>query len=391
MSKKILIFLILTLYSQAMNYDTLKKYALKHATVLKKQRLNLSTIEEKNKILLRTQNPQLNIETAQFKSNGLNSQFGYAVTASQTIRTPSYYNAQENQTRALLLNQKAFNQQTKALYSKNFDLLYTQYVYENRQLSLFKEEYQLSAKISKMVQQQYKNGSGTKVGYLQANSATLSLKTQISTQKQRVNQFYYQLLMLAGFSTKVDFEKKFLFRISKTSQQISKETSTEALFFSQKELLASQLETQKKIFRQYNLYAGVEQEPNQTILRFGVNINIPVFNTKKEEQRLIQLKIQQISLDKSQFLRTISLKKKQLTFTISRLKEQAKGLKELKNQQRHLFNLLQEGYHISKGSVFIMIDAQRQRIQTQKSLLLTQQLFNTKTIELHFLQGAYND
>jgi len=53
--------------------------------------------------------------------------------------------------------------------------------------------------------------------------------------------------------------------------------------------------------------------------------------------------------------------------------------------------LLQEGYKIAQGSIFVMMSAQNKLIQTQKSLLQTQKMINNQKIELRFIQGQYND
>ena len=391
MSKIIPIFLILTLYSSAISYQSLKKHALKNATVLQKQELNLAIITQQNNIIMRTQNPTLNIEASHFNPEFANKEFGYGVTASQTIRTNGYYDAQEAQNSASVQLQERYTQQTKARYSRNFDRLYTQYVYESKRVTLFQDEYQLASKITKMIHAQYQNGSGTKVDYLQAKTSMLALKTQISTSKQVANRYLYQLLALAGFSKKVSLSKKFLYKTSINKPNKSKKTIKEQILMAKNELLKKKLALQQHTFKQYSLYGGIEKEPEQSILRFGVAVNLPIFNKNKEEQMLTKLQMMQLSLDKKQLTRTNALKKEQLRYTLQAIKEQSLGLNRLKKEQKNLFRLLQEGYNISKGSVFMMVNAQKRLIQTQKSLLLTQQLFNAKTIELHFLQGAYND
>jgi len=63
----------------------------------------------------------------------------------------------------------------------------------------------------------------------------------------------------------------------------------------------------------------------------------------------------------------------------------------LKKEQQLLNDLLQEGYEISQGSIFVMMNAKNKLIQTQKSLLQTQKIINNKKIDLRFIQGQYND
>jgi len=122
-----------------------------------------------------------------------------------------------------------------------------------------------------------------------------------------------------------------------------------------------------------------------------VFLSIPIWNDKSEEKALAKLQMQQLSLDKEQLSIDLISQKEMIKASIRELSEQYRSLKNLKKEQQILNDMLQEGYKIAQGSVFVMMNAKNKLIQTQKSLLQTQKNINNQKIELRFIQGQYND
>ena len=145
-----------------------------------------------------------------------------------------------------------------------------------------------------------------------------------------------------------------------------------------------------RVDKSYTLQAGIEKEPDQSILRLGVSIPITLHHNK-EEKALAKLKMQQLTLDKAQAKVDLKSQRAMLKASILTLSTQYQALKKLKAEQSALNQLLLEGYEIAQGSIFEMMNAKNRLIQTRKSLLQTQKMINTQKIELRFIQGQYND
>lgn len=386
-----MVFLTLGLSAFGMSYQQFKKHTLKNSKVLQSQAFSLQTAEEENKILLRTQNPTLGFQASQFDPDMGGSSFGYAFTASQNMRTGNYYEGLEAKANASTLLQHAYIKHGKAGYLRKLEILYTSYVYQSKLLSLLQQEYKLSNKVTKMVQERYTNGSENKVAYLQAKTDTLSLKTELYTTKQQRHSLYYQLLALAGLSTSMALDKTFIYSVIVTKVKVTKEHPKQQILHAKEKLIENQIHMNDSSFNHYELYAEMESEPEQSIVRVGVSIPIPVFNDRSEEKALAKLKMQQLSLDKEQLSIELNAQKEMLHASIRELSGQYNSLKTLKTEQIQLNDLLQEGYKIAQGSISMMMSAKNKLIQTQKSLLQTQKMINLQKIELHFLQGAYND
>jgi len=391
MKRIITIFLSLSLGLFAMSYEQFKKYTEKNAKILQSQALTLQTTQEENKILLRTENPVLELEASRFNPDIIKSSFGYSVTASQTVRTGNYYGGLEDQATASTLLQQAYVRDGKSGYFKTLENLYTEYVYQSKFLALLQEEYTLVNKITNMVHERYKNGSENRVAYLQAKTDTMMLKTQMYTTKKEMHRLYYQLLAIAGLSKKVSLEKHFIYSISTKTRSVTKSSSKEQILEAKKKLLESKMRINESSINAYEVYSQIEDEPDQSILRVGISIPLPIWNDKSEEKALAKLQMQQLSLDKEQLNIDLNSQKEMIKASIRELSEQYRSLKNLKAEQQILNDMLQEGYRIAQGSVFVMMNAKNKLIQTQKSLLQTQKSINNQKIELRFIQGQYND
>jgi len=391
MKKISTVFLIATLFSFGMGYTKFKKHTLKHSNVLQSKALDIQTTEVKNNITLRTPNPELNMEISKYNPKFSSSAYGYAVSTSQRIRTNGYYNALKDKTYASKLLQEAYVYDGRAGFIKTLETLYTNYVYESKLLALLQDEYKLSRKVSNIVKQRYENGSETKVAYLQAKTDALTLKAQMHTTKQAMNSLYYQLLAIGGFTKKISLSKKFIYPVGVKLTNRKHLTPKQKILQAKEKLLRSQMHMNESSINAYTLQAGIEKEPDQSILRLGISIPLPLHNNKEEEKTLAKLQMQQLKLDNAQLKIDTHAKKQMLQASINELFSQYKALRILKREQQSLNALLLEGYKIAQGSIFEMMNSKNRLIQTRKALLQTQKMINTQTIELRFTQGDYND
>jgi outer membrane protein TolC len=144
-------------------------------------------------------------------------------------------------------------------------------------------------------------------------------------------------------------------------------------------------------FRNFDLYSSLEQEPDQAVLRVGVNIPLNINNDRSEERMLARLQMQQTALDNRQLEISLRSQKEMLQSAIRELSQQYHALRTLQKEQKELVALLEEGYRIAKGSLFELMTEKGRLIRTRKALLQTQKMINNQKIALRFLQGDYNE
>jgi outer membrane protein TolC len=297
----------------------------------------------------------------------------------------------QDNTHASALLRQAFVTQGKAGYIKALEILYTEYVYQNKLLSLLQQEYTLSEKVTHMVKERFENGSDNKVSYLQAKTETLALKTQMYSTRQQINSLYYQVLATAGLRKKVSLEKQFIYSISSKTKNSSRLSPAQQILQAREKLYQSHLNMNQSSFQSYDLYTGFEKEPYQSVVRVGVNVPLSLHNDRSEERMLAKLKGQQVQLEQEQLTLNVYSRKQMFKASIRELSMLYGALKMLQKDQKSLSALLQEGYKIAQGSLFQLMTAKNKLIQTRKALLQTQKMINDQKIALRFLQGDYND
>ena len=385
-------FVALSSLLWGMSYQSFKRYALKHAAILQSQALELDATRVNNAIALRQANPQLTVEGARFHPNGGSVDTLMSVQVSQAFRTPWYQTSLERQSDAAYLVSQALRTQGKAGYLRELETLYTRYVYQSRLSDLLRQEYRLSQKMMRIVQDRYQKGSENKVALLRARTQTMSLKSQWLDAKRQTTQLHYQLLAVAGLNKKVALETRFIYpvHVPKTAKQSTQNPQT-LLLQARKRLFQAKAELNRHTWRNWELYGAWENEPDQSILRVGVNVPLPVFNTRSEERQLARLRMRQTELEQRQYDTTVQTKRTMLKETLQTLIAQYRDVKALWRTQRELVSLLEETYRVAKGSLFELMKEKQTLIQTRKRLLQLQRAINMQTIALRYLQGAYND
>ncbi len=379
----------LTLFG--MEYQTFKEEVRKHAKILQSQDISLQMAEEESRILLRSSNPELGLELAGYDQDAGDTTLGYAASLRQRVRTGSFMEGLKMKVKASELLAKAYTAQGRAGYMKTLEKLYTEYVYESQMLTLLVREQKLLARVAHMVQIRYQSGSDTKVSYLQAKSEADVLNTQIYTAKAKKETLYRQLLSIASLQKEVALDAKFIYPVSLPDLKNIKTSPEQQLLYAKEKLYKSQYRMNQKSFQSYDIVASVEEEPDQTIGRVGVDIPLALFNTRKEERSLAKLKMHRAKLQNEQLAIETEAQKRIHLNTIKALVSQYRALKRLQGEQQELVTLLEEGYKIAKSSVFNLMRAKNKLIETRKALLKTQKEINEQTIALRFLEGAYND
>ena len=386
-----MVFLTLTLTSFGMSYTKFKKHTLKHAKALQSQALNVQKTKLENNMALRTPNPTLGVEVGRYDPEFSGSEYGYSISASQKVRTNGYLDSLQSKADAQNLLAHAYMKEGKAKYIKALEDLYTEYVYRAKMLFVLGQEIKLSSKMTRVAKERYVNGSETKVSYMQAKTQALTLKTQMHTTKQQMQMLYYKLLAMGGFSKKVSLSKKFIYSVTSKSKGSRKVSAKQKILLAKEKLYASQLGMSENRFASYDITTGIEKEPEQSVLRLGVSVSLPLRHNKEEEKALARLKLAQLKLDRGQYSLDMKSQKQMFKSSIRELSQQYHALKHLKKEQQSLTNLLNEGYNIAQGSLFELMLAKNRLIQTKKSLLLTHKEINHVKIALRFIQGNYDD
>ena len=391
MHKTIMVFVAVSITAYGMSYTQLKKATLKHAKVLQSQALNVQKTQEKNALSLRTANPTLDLEVSSFGNPYSDKSYGFAIGASQTIRTNSYLEALKHQAKAQTLLAQAYQVEGKARYLQTLELLYSEYAYKSAMLSILKKELSLSDEITRISKGRYLDGSEAKVRYLEAKTRALKLKSTLHTSKREIRTLHYQLLTMAGLTRNVPLAPRFIYPISKHHKRKTRDHSKSRILKAKEKLYDAQTEIAEQSYTSYNLRAGIEKEPDQSILRVGVSIPLPLRHHNEEEKALNKIKLRQLKLDRAQLAEKIDADKKIYRSAIEELSTQYHALKMLLKEEKAIASLRAEGYKIAQSSLLELVRSRKDVLETKKSMLQTQKESNYAQIHLRLLQGGYHD
>ncbi len=387
--KVILLLIALSIWLLAdttMSFKEFKKEALKNSNTINAQKLSIDIALQDADISQSYANPSIEAGKNRFKDDS-----GWQVGISQSIRLPGFGSDLKNLNNSKIELSKATFLQQKALFIRELESRYIDFVYQEQTLLLLKKELKLAKEIENISKNRLQNGVGTKANHLRASIETNSVETKFFSQKQNVNSYYFKLLELVSKTKSKPLEARFIYPVLEDFNSSKNSNPTINKMQKVKQLLKDEIEVANNGIKSIDILAGYEKEPDDKILSLGASITLPIFTTSKEISGLARIKQRQNAYKLEQLKISEKLQKKALLKSLSTLKEQYSSLLTQQEAQKNLLNLYQEGYKISKGSLLELIDVKNRLLQTSKDLLDTNRDANMQRIQLNYIQGTYNE
>lgn len=368
------------------SFKEFKQEALKNSNTINAQRLSVDIAQKNADISQSYANPSIEAGQNRFKDDS-----GWQASISQPIRLPGFGSDLKNLNNSKIELSIATFKQQKALFIKELESRYTDFVYQKQTLLLLQKELKLAKEIEDISKNRLQNGVGTKANHLRAAIETKSVETKFFSQKQSVNNYYLRLLELVSKTKSDPLESVFIYPVLEDFN--SSKTSNPTIEKMQKleQLLKDEIKVANNGIKSIDISAGYEKEPDDKILSLGASISLPIFTTSKEQAKLASIKQRQNSYKLEQLKISEELQKEAFLKSLSTLKEQYSSLLTQQDAQERLLNLYQEGYKISKGSLLELIDVKNRLLQTSKNLLDTNRDTNLQRIQLNYIQGTYNE
>ena len=392
MKRSIFLMMLSSLYLFGMSYEAFKKETLKHTKILKAQEINAALAKVESARMLRPDNPSVQIDAARYRPDASRAGYGYSAMLSQPVRTPGFMRGVQAQSEANRALAQALTDKRRADFLKEFESYYTDYIYLNRLEALLRQESKLAKRTVSIAYARYKNGAADRVSYLRAKAAALQLATQRSTVEREIKSRYYTLLTLSGLKAPLRIPKmKFIYPVKLPKLIKHGKAPKTALYAAKQKEAASKLIQAETLVEKVNIYGGIEKEPDQSILRLGLSLPLPLLHQKKEERQLAKLRLQQLGIEQRQYENEIANTRQSLKASLSSLIHAYRENRQLVREQRSIVRLLQEGYKLSGEKLFELVSEQKRLIENQKSLLNLEKEINQLQITLRYIQGYYNE
>jgi outer membrane protein TolC len=378
---KAIVLLIVAISLYGMDYKSFKQKALQSSNMKKYSVITTDIAKKESKILTGSVDPTISLSGKHFEDDS-----GFSIGLNQSIKMVDYQNVAD----ARLEEIGASELYKRALFIKELEIVYTDYIYQKRLGKLFEDELTLAKRLELISKNRVENGVGTKAQQLMATLASEDVQNKILAQQIKISESYYNLLRFSNIEQEIELNSKFIYPLSykKTTIKINPKLLVASKL---QDRLDKELQSKSSSLQTLNIFAEYEREPEQDIQSIGVEFDLPIFNNQRERFKLqsLELKKQKLKLKELQIKQR--LKQKQLNKTLSSLKELYSSMKKREQKQQKLLKLFQEGYSISNGSLLEVLAVKDALIDQKRELLDIEKKINIKRIELNLMQGVYND
>ena len=388
MKKILLTFILLTAGLYAESFEKFLDYAVQQNAYLKSSALSIDQADEEGKILTRYKNPSLGLEVSQFSPDIGSSENGYSASYTQPVRLWGVGDDKKHLAGAIKSSATTLFAQKKAKFIRDISLLYTEYAKQKMLLSLSDEAKEIASKIYAISQARYDSGTISRGKMLQSKIAYEMAEAKKEALSISANQSYYQLLKYAGVDREMNLDENYEFKIMTTSQYNNPDI---AYINANKNRAIAQAKLNSNKIENINVYAAYEKEPDQRIVRAGVDIPLALFNTRSQEKQIATLESK-----KSELL--IKNENKRLNIETTRLQKERTTLKKLQSQYKQvliseleLLKMFEDGYKIANINLLELQDIKNKMIASKKHIIDIKTALNKNAILTNYIQGNYNE
>jgi len=388
MLKNILLSGLLATVLQAESFDIFLQKAIQNSPYLKSSALAIEQAQEQGSALTRYANPSLELEYSQFSPDVGDSDNGYRVNYSQPIRLWSVGDDKEALAQSMRQSASAVYEKERAVFIKSISLQYTKYSQQKMFLRLGDEELEIAKKIYDISLARYESGTISRGMMLQAKVAYEMIQISNESLVLAANQSYFKLLKSAGTKKEIDLEDRFDFKIEDTladanpNLKLIKMQETQAL---------NEAKVNTNTVEWMNVYAEYEAEPDQDIIRAGVNFPLAFFNTKSQERSISKLQANRAELILSNETMRLDMDTLRLEKERTSLEKLYAKNKKILSTELELLKMFEEGYQIANINLLELQDIKNKVISTKESLIKIKTALNQNAIYTNYNQGTYND
>jgi len=378
---------IISLYSQG--YEDLLSRAIENSTELQIIQNREREILLKGEISIRKENPNLELEIADFSSKRVlqENELGTRVGVSHSLLLPSVKADRQQLTQSRVDVAQEQYQVKKAELIYSFNIYYLDYKEALKRELLEQEEVVISKKILDIASHRFNAGSiargellQAKIGYQEALS--LSKLLAIDT-IQRKN----SLLLFAKVTTYEEIQSDHIFSRSSTTSTHPLVRLTEK----KEEVANAELALATHTIDEIELFSEIEFEPDQDIFRVGITLPLPIFNQKSQEKQLAQIAINNQRLTLASQQRALELEIPQLQKEITIQEDLQSNYQALVSEQENLLEMYQKAYGIAKVNLLKLQEIKRQLMSSKTKILESTIAIEQNSIKINYLQGAYNE
>ncbi|MDA7817043.1 TolC family protein [Sulfurimonas sp.] len=389
MFRNIIISLLLCTYLSAESFDEFLQKAIKNSPYLESLALSVKQTKEEGEILTRYKNPTLELEYSSLNPDLGSSDDSYRVNLSQPIRLWGVGDDKRDVVNSSINTANASYSQKRAIFIRDISLLYTNYSKMKMLLKLGDEELNIAKKIYDISIAEFEEGrisKGLKLHSLVEYEIANNSKEALSLDEL---ESYFSLLKFAGINEEIEIEENYLFSVNGDIQNIK--NPSVVLLENQQNQALSKVKLNSNSLEWINLFAELENEPDQDIYRVGLEFPLAIFNNKSQEKTIAMLKASSSEL-------LIQNETNRLNMDFLRLKRERASLTKLYESNENILNIQlellkmhEDSYKISHTNLLQLQEVNNKVIKTKKSLIQIQTALDKNAIYTNYSKGNFNE
>ena len=386
--KKILLLCLSAWTLIAGDYMSFEKRVLENSPRLKALRMEVDAAKIEGEIALRYANPELEAEASRYDMDRGGDDNGWRLSLAQPMRMIGLGDDLKRFADLLRLGAEAGVADEKSDFIVQLRSAYLEWVKAHRTAGLAQEEIALAKRLAHIAEERFKEGAGTRAQVMQARLEADDARMKRLEAQQRSEESYGKLLALTGMRESFRLDPQFLYPlesitatgdISANSRVKRRETEGK--------LLEADAKRNDYALKEWKLGAEYEEEPDQSIARLNIGIELPFFNANREERRLALLRAEQKKLEAKRLKASLQTQMESLARRYEQLLKLHTGLKERIDRQEALLRLFEEGYRTAKTSLLDLIATKNGLIDSRRRLLDIEYRANLYRLQIDYLQG----
>ncbi|MCW8954549.1 MAG: TolC family protein [Sulfurimonas sp.] len=389
MLKNILMSLFLCAPIYAVNFDIFLQNAIKNSPYLKSSSLDIDEAKEEASLLLRYENPTLELEYADFKPESGSRDNGYRINYTQPVRLWGIADDKKTLSEATTKRAHIGYAKKKALFIRGLSLLYTQYSQQKMLLSLGDEELSIAKKIYDISKARYDSGTISRGVMLKAQIAYEMIEVANETLLLASIKSYYDLLKFAGINEELNLDVDYTFSSAQNYEEFKNPDIN--ILISEQDIALSEAKVNSNKLEWMNLFTEYESEPEQDIIRVGLSFPLVIFNQKSQERRIANLQASRSELLVKNEKTRVEIENTKLQKEYFSLKKLSVQNENILKKELELLKMFEEGYKISNINLLELEDIKNRVISTKESLIKIKTALNQNAINRNYLQGNYNE
>ena len=387
--KKILwTFGVLALAAAAADYRSFEAEILRKSPAIEALKLDMQAAKVRGEIATRYDNPELELEASRFDPDTGESDNGWRAAASQPLRVFGLGDELQSYAEALQRTAQAQTLDAKSRFLLGLRSRYLDWVRAEHLAALAAKSVEVATRLESIAKERFESGAGTKAKVMQARLEALGTRSKAAEARRNAQRRKGELLAFAGLADlPLPGAAFFVDANAPLPRAMHLKNPALGVLESQKSLHEADAKRNDHLLKTWRIGGEYEKEPDQSIARLNVGVDLPLFNRNTQERELARIAAQKKALEEARLRNAQTLRLQTLARQYENLQELVRRYDTQIAEGRNLLALFEEGYKAAQSSLLDLIATKNALIDAQRRRLDALWLLNRTKLEIDYLTG----